>query len=106
EADIYTDGHEAVAARLLSRSARDRRWREQPMDPLGNDRWRAAFTVERLGRYRYTIEAWLDPWQGWRRDMQMRIAAAQDVSVDLIIGAQLIDAAAGRATGRAARTLA
>src|SRR5690606_3003363 len=29
-----------------------------------------------------------------------------DVSIDLIIGAQLIDAAAGRATGRAAHTLA
>jgi starch synthase (maltosyl-transferring) len=106
EADIFTDGHDAVSARLLSRFERDRRWQEQPMEPLGNDRWRAAFTVERLGRYRYTIEAWLDAWKGWRRDMQKRLAAYQDVSVDIVIGGQLLDAAARRALGRDARTLA
>jgi starch synthase (maltosyl-transferring) len=106
EADIFTDGHEAISARVLSRFERDRRWREQPMEPLGNDRWRAAFRVERLGRYRYTIEAWLDRWKGWRRDMQKRLAAYQDVSIDLIIGGQLLDDAARRALGRDARTLA
>ncbi|HEX6134934.1 MAG TPA: alpha-1,4-glucan--maltose-1-phosphate maltosyltransferase [Longimicrobiales bacterium] len=105
EADIFTDGHEALSARLLSRFERDRRWREEPMEPLGNDRWRAAFTVERLGRYRYTIEAWPDPWQGWRRDMEKRLAAYQDVAVDLIIGGRLIAAASRRALGRDARTL-
>jgi starch synthase (maltosyl-transferring) len=106
EADIFTDGHEALSARLLSRSDRERRWRECRMEALGNDRWRAAFRVERLGRYRYAIEAWLDPWQGWRRDMQKRLAAYQDVSVDLIIGGRLVDEAARRALGRDARTLA
>jgi starch synthase (maltosyl-transferring) len=106
EADIFTDGHEAVSARLLSRFERDRRWREQTMEPLGNDRWRAAFTAERLGRYRYTIEAWLDTWKGWRRDMQKRLAAYQDVAVDVAIGGQLLDAAGRRALGRDASTLA
>jgi starch synthase (maltosyl-transferring) len=106
EADIFTDGHEAVSARLLSRFERDRRWREQPMEPLGNDRWRATFKAERLGRYRYTVEAWLDAWKGWRRDMQKRLTAYQDVSVDIMIGGQLLDAAARRALGRDASTLA
>jgi starch synthase (maltosyl-transferring) len=75
------------------------------MEPLGNDRWRAAFITERLGRYRYTVEAWLDAWKGWRRDMQKRLAAYQDVGVDLVIGGQLLDAAAHRALGRDARAL-
>jgi starch synthase (maltosyl-transferring) len=106
EADIFTDGHEAVSARLLWRYERERRWREAPMEPLGNDRWRAAFTVERLGRYRYTVEAWLDEWKGWRRDMQKRLAAYQDVSVDVVSGGLLLAAAARRAMGRDASTLA
>jgi starch synthase (maltosyl-transferring) len=105
EADIFTDGHEAVTARLLSRFEKERRWREAVMDPLGNDRWRASFGVEKLGRYRYTVEAWLDPFKGWRRDMQKRLAAYQDVSVDLVIGGQLVEAAARRASGREARSL-
>jgi starch synthase (maltosyl-transferring) len=106
EASIFTDGHEALTARLLSRYERERRWREAVMDPLGNDLWRASFGVEKLGRYRYTLEAWLDPFKGWRRDMQKRLAAYQDVSVDLVIGGQLVEAAARRASGRDARTLA
>jgi starch synthase (maltosyl-transferring) len=105
EADIYTDGHEALSARLFSRHEKDRRWREATMEFLGNDRWRASFPAEKLGRYRYTIEAWLDPWKGWRRDMQKRLAAYQDVSLDVLIGGQLIEAAAGRAPTRDARQL-
>jgi starch synthase (maltosyl-transferring) len=106
EADIFTDGHEAISARLLSRHERERRWREAVMDSLGNDRWRASFPVEKLGTYVYTVEAWLDAFKGWRRDMQKRLAAYQDVSVDLVIGGELIEAAGRRARGRDARTLA
>jgi starch synthase (maltosyl-transferring) len=105
EADVFTDGHEALSGRLLWRHERDRRWREQPLDFLGNDRWRASFTPEKLGRYRYTIEAWLDPFRGWRRDMEKRLAASQDVRVDLVIGAQLIVDASDRAPGSDSRAL-
>jgi starch synthase (maltosyl-transferring) len=105
EADIFTDGHEALSARLLSRHEKDRRWKEAPMEFLGNDLWRAAFTVDRLGYHRYQVEAWLDTWKGWRRDMQKRLAAYQDVSVDLVIGGQLLADAAGRASSRDARQL-
>ena len=30
-------------------------WTEVPMEPLVNDRWRGSFTVQELGRYRYTV---------------------------------------------------
>ena len=105
EADIFTDGHEALSARLLWRHERERRWREQALEFLGNDRWRGSFRAEKLGRYRYTLEAWLDPFKGWRRDMEKRLAAQQDVSLDLVIGANLVAAAASRAKGNDARAL-
>jgi starch synthase (maltosyl-transferring) len=105
EADVFTDGHEALSARLLFRHEKERRWRETPMEFLGNDRWRASFDTARLGRYRYTLEAWLDPWKGWRRDMEKRLAAYQDVSLDVIIGGQLLEQAAARARGRDAKLL-
>lgn len=105
EADIFTDGHEALSARLLWRHERERRWREAEFEPLGNDRWRAAFNVEKLGRYSYTIEAWIDPFKGWRRDLEKRLAAYQDVATDLLIGAELLADAAQRSRGRDARRL-
>jgi starch synthase (maltosyl-transferring) len=75
------------------------------MKPLGNDRWRGEFSVANLGRYQYTVEGWIDRFETWRRDLEKRISAAQDVSVDLLIGAELIEGAANRAKGDDAKVL-
>ena len=40
EADCYTDGHDTIACLLLWRREGAAAWRETPMAPLGNDRWR------------------------------------------------------------------
>ena len=105
EADIYADGHTAIAANLLHRKTGAARWAATPMQPLGNDRWRAAFTTGELAPYEYTIEAWLDPFQTWRDDLVTRTGAGQDVAIDLHIGAGLIEAAARRAPERRAAAL-
>src|SRR5205823_9080903 len=60
EADIFTDGHEALSAVLLYRKEDAEDWTEVPMTPLVNDRWQAEFAVEQIGRYRYTLQGWLD----------------------------------------------
>ena len=57
------------------------------MEPLGNDRWRASFPLSRIGRYEYSIVAWVDRWETWRHDLAKRVEAGQDVTVDLQIGA-------------------
>ena len=67
------------------------------MEELGNDRWRASFQVDALGRHAYTVAAWTDAWSTWRRDLRKRIDAGQDVSVDLLIGAGLVKGAVRRA---------
>ncbi len=105
EADVFGDGHDAVACAVLYRHERDTRWREVPMAPLGNDRWRASFVVDALGRYVYTIEGWPDPLLTWRQDLVKRLEAGQANAVDLLIGAQLVDSAAARAAGADAERL-
>ena len=97
EADVFIDGHEALSCALLHRRKGSGRWTETLMTPLVNDRWRAWFSVSELGRYEYTVVGWHDPFKGWRRDLEKRIEAKQDIAVDLRIGAELIEAAAGRA---------
>ena len=113
EADAFTDGHDAVCCLLLWRRSgvaplteEPEPWRETPMSSLGNDRWRGCFTAGKLGRWEYTIVAWVDHWQTWRRDLEKRIAAGQDVAVDLQIGAELVRAASRRAADDDARALA
>jgi len=99
EADVFTDGHDLVSCLLLFRKEEDLKWEAVAMEPLVNDRWRASFRVGQLGRYRYTIEAWVDRFKTWRQDMKKRVDAGQAVAVDLRIGEQLIEEAAASGEG-------
>jgi starch synthase (maltosyl-transferring) len=105
DADIFADGHDSISAVLRYRHEADESWQEVRMEPLGNDHWRAAFTVHKLGQYLYTISAWIDDFQTWYTDFQKRIAVQQDVTIDLRIGAALLKSAAGRAAGLDAQKL-
>jgi starch synthase (maltosyl-transferring) len=105
EADVFTDGHDAVTAAVLFRAEEEPEWRRAPMAALGNDRWRGEFHVERLGRYLYTVIAWVDHLKTWRGDLAKKHAAGQDLTIDLKRGAELVRAAAARARGEDARRL-
>src|SRR5438552_9576757 len=63
KADIFADGHDAIAAVVRYRHEDDEPWLEAPMDALQNDRWHVAFIVDKLGQYIYTLSAWIDPFQ-------------------------------------------
>jgi starch synthase (maltosyl-transferring) len=99
EADVFADGHDHITCQVLYSRAGDKEWQSSPMTSLGNDRWRGAFSVPKAGRYEYTIEGWIDRFSTWRDGLGKRIAAGQNVHVDLLVGAELIDDAAGRAKG-------
>jgi starch synthase (maltosyl-transferring) len=105
EADVFADGHDHVTARLLYRPQALSSWTAVPMQPLGNDRWHGEFPVASVGEYFYTIAGWIDHFDTWRSDLEKRIAAGQDIRVDLLIGAQLVEQAAARADGEDAPAL-
>ena len=104
-ADAYADGHDAVAVVLLWRAESETEWHEVPMEPLGNDRWQARFRIERLEPHRYRVEAWIDHFKTWRRDLEKRRAAGTVETVDLLVGAALVASAASRAPGADGRAL-
>jgi starch synthase (maltosyl-transferring) len=97
EADIFADGHDSILALLLYRKEDDPEWSETPMEPLVNDRWRGSFVVTELGRYRYTVLAWVDQFKSWKQDLTKKFQVGQEVSVELLVGAQLITQASQRA---------
>jgi Glycosidases len=104
EADVFADGHDLVSCQILYKQ-NGHELQASPMKSLGNDRWRGEFTVRELGSYCYTVEGWIDRFATWRRDLEKRISALQDVSVDLLIGADLIERAAARAASEDTRVL-
>lgn len=95
EADCFADGHDVVACMLKWRRA-GADWKNAPMRPLVNDRWRASFVVDALGSWEYAVCAWVDPFQSWLHDFGRRVDA-DDVRTAAATGAGLIEESAGRA---------
>jgi starch synthase (maltosyl-transferring) len=89
EADVFTDGHDAVAAFLFYRHESTSEWHGTPMSPLGNDRWQGRFAAQSLGRYLFTVAGWVDHIESWRRGLAKKFDAGQDIELDLRQGAAL-----------------
>ncbi|WP_019987387.1 alpha-1,4-glucan--maltose-1-phosphate maltosyltransferase [Rudanella lutea] len=97
EADIFADGHDYVSARLLYRAPHEKHWQETPMHKLENDRWAGAFSVEQVGRYQYTLEAWVDHIGSWQHELDLKVRDGQRVTSELLAGATLAEGMAHRA---------
>ncbi len=93
-ADALTDGHDQLSCVLKYRKAEEPLWNEVPMASIGNDRWQAAFPVPEVGRYRYTIEAWVDRFRSWQENLRKRVEAGQQSAIDLQEGAEIMRSAA------------
>ncbi|HTV17496.1 MAG TPA: alpha-1,4-glucan--maltose-1-phosphate maltosyltransferase [Polyangiaceae bacterium] len=108
-ADLISDGHDAVAGELLLRRPAAQGEvrpagaqpfdRAIPLEPLGNDRFAASFVPDAVGRWQYSIRAWVDHFASFRRGLARKVEAGQEVAIDLLVGAELVASAAARATG-------
>jgi starch synthase (maltosyl-transferring) len=104
-ADVHADGHDVLAGVLRYRHAESPGWSEVPLSALGNDRWAAHFRVTALGRYEYTLEAWVDRFGSWRKELSKKAGAGQDVTSELLEGAEQVGQGARRASGADAQWL-
>ncbi len=99
-AAIFRDGHDLLAARAKLRPHGDGQkvdgWVAVPMVHLGNDEWEAHFAPEVVGPHELVIEAWTDRFATWRRDIEAKANAGQDVTTELEEGARLLERAAPR----------
>jgi starch synthase (maltosyl-transferring) len=117
EAHCFTDGHDRLRVVLRWRRSLDPSPQAQPaasgdeeaeMTALGNDVWCAELTPPAPGRYRFTVIAWVDPFESWRAELERR-TDLDDIRVALQVGASLLTEAAARAgepDGAALRTRA
>jgi starch synthase (maltosyl-transferring) len=103
EAQLVADGHDIVAGALLHRPAPSPRdpdppWQSVPLAPVPHtDRFRASFTPATIGLHEYTIAGWIDHFATFQRGTRRKVEAGQDVSVEVLSGAELVESAARRA---------
>ncbi len=103
QADIFRDGHDLLRAVVRYKHAQDDEYRESELRwidaHLGGVRWAGSFTVDREGRWEYTIEAWTDLFGTWRDELERKVAAQQhDLAGELSEGVLLLKSAKKSAT--------
>ncbi|UCH80309.1 MAG: alpha-1,4-glucan--maltose-1-phosphate maltosyltransferase [Nitrospiraceae bacterium] len=97
-ADIFSDGHDTVSARILFKGPDDTDWNTSSLLFKENDHWIGEFRVRTVGTYQYTVEGWVDHFRTWQKDVRKKIDAGQDVKVDLHIGLEFLDRAIKKAS--------
>ncbi|MCP8304288.1 MAG: alpha-1,4-glucan--maltose-1-phosphate maltosyltransferase [archaeon] len=97
QADIFSDSHDVVSARLLYRKSTEPDWKEVEMRYLENDRWEGEFVVKHVGTYRYTLIGMVNHFKTWQQDLQKKLGANQDIKADMGIGIDYINKALERA---------
>jgi starch synthase (maltosyl-transferring) len=100
EADVFADGNDELVCDVLWRAESDSKWQVVPMEPLVDDRWRAAFPTVHSGRYLFCVRGTLDSFGTWLCDVRLKAGAGYDLTVELLVGAELLAQAAVRAERR------
>src|SRR5262245_40908986 len=90
EAHLVTDGHDRVAGLLAYRRRGAEQFEEIPLAALGNDRYTARFLLSELGRWQYSIEAWIDAFATLCYGLERKREAGVEVTGDLGEAARLI----------------
>ena len=102
-ADVFKEGHDqlAVVARIRKLSPAATEPREVRLRPLGNDAWEGEVPLPSNGLYGLVIEAWPDAVRTWADELRRKVEAGREVQSELLEGAALLRAAAGRASKQA-----
>jgi starch synthase (maltosyl-transferring) len=109
-ATIFADGHDVLRAVVKWRSPAGRRWNEAPLTHIDRDvdgdTFTGTFPVDQLGRYEWTIEAWIDRFASWREEIRRKVEFGQrDLAGELSEGVLLLEAARDRAKSGSDRKL-
>ena len=110
-ADVWREGHDAVAANVVWRKVGNRgpahHVRMEHVG-LGTDRFEAVVTADEPGLWSFRIDAWSDPWATWRNAVTKKLDAGQspeELANDLETGARLLQRVGRRPAERPNRDL-
>ena len=93
---LVRDGHGLLGARVRWRRTdgpkQKPKWRSGPMVVDDHGGARAVVTPEEPGNYEFVVDAWEDRYATWRRDLELRAEVGEDLTVELLDGADLLAA--------------
>jgi starch synthase (maltosyl-transferring) len=103
-ADVFKDGHDTLRARVRYRGPAHDDWCYAALAfDKDDDRWYGGFELTAIGRWTFTVEAWTDAFATWRTKLEKKVAARQDVAVELLEGLEMVSEAVRAADAGVAR---
>ncbi|AWA39536.1 alpha-1,4-glucan--maltose-1-phosphate maltosyltransferase [Pseudomonas fluorescens] len=103
---VFADGHDKLAVRIRWREEGDETWQTEVMSDQGNNGWKGVFQPQRVGRYLFLIEAWIDQFASFQYELEKKHSAAVPVSLELQEGRTMVQQAAERSEGQLSEQLA
>ncbi len=89
---LVADGHDLLGARVRWRKAGAKRWESSPLREVDDgQRWVGELTPSAIGAHELVVEAWTDRYATWRHEIEVKVAAGQDVSLELEEGGLLLE---------------
>lgn len=101
-ADIFRDGHDRLAARVRWRPTGGK-WAEADLHETENDTWEGTVRFNEPGLHEFAVEAWTDLYATWRHKVTTKLAAGQEVDLEMEEGARLVEARRPRGRGELAQ---
>lgn len=95
-AGLVVDGHDKIAAEAFFRHESEED-QVQRMQLQYNDEYFASFPIDKLGRYYYSVRAWVDQFATWQDQFQRRVQGGDtdyEIQSELKEGAVLLRRAA------------
>lgn len=100
-ATVFREGHDAVGATAVLTSPSGTEYATRMhRTSLTSDRYVASAPVPEIGRWRFRIEAWSDPFSTWEHAVIAKVEAGQtaaDLANDLATGVGILQTAASTA---------
>lgn len=98
DAHVLVDGHDVIAASVLFKHEKAKKWNEIRMYEIDNDEWKASFSVEKQGFYNYKVQGWVDYALNWQHGIDRKIDDNQHVKSELLEGVIYLEPLVKKAT--------
>lgn len=97
-ADVFKDGHDELGVALLVRGPGDEAFLQIPMSLVrpGLDEWSGEIVLDRIGAWRFAVEAWVDAYETWRDGTRKKLDAGGALTLEAMEGEAIVRAAIER----------
>jgi starch synthase (maltosyl-transferring) len=103
--DIFCDGHFNLSASLFLKHSLEKKWTEQFMTLVSNDRWKGICSPKKTGIYFFYIEGGINHFNTWKSDLSKKLSGGNEISLDLEIGKQFFEEQIKNSKGKIGKLL-